>query len=121
MPLIAPDGPVLDVYYASTCAPCRAELGALAEVVREGHDTLIIHFLTDATIARDELAAASPSLLERAVALPAGTDQRAVLRDAGDADGILPFSRVRMGDGRACAKWRGILTVTRIKALLRAC
>lgn len=67
------------------------------------------------------MSAVSPILSERAVAIPAGIDQRALLQDVGDADGILPFARVRRMDGRVCAKWRGILTVARIRALLKAC
>lgn len=121
MPVLTADSPVLEVYYATTCAPCHAELGALAEVIQEGRDKLVIYLLTDAASAREELAAASPSLPERTVALPDGADQRAVLRDAGDAEGILPFARVRTASGRVCAQWRGILTVTRIKKLLKSC
>jgi thiol-disulfide isomerase/thioredoxin len=121
MPLVAPDMPVLDVYYASTCAPCRAELGVLAEVVREGSPKLVIYLLTDETEARAELAAASPHLPASAVALPPGRTEREVLRLAGDADGILPFARMRAADGRLCGMWRGILTGERIRALLKAC
>jgi len=121
MPLVAPDMPVLDVYYASTCAPCRADLAVLADVVREGHPKLVIYLLSDATEARAELAAASPQLPDLAVAMPTGSTEREVLRLAGDADGILPFARVRAADGRLCGTWRGILTLERIRALLKAC
>lgn len=125
MPALAPDGPVLEVYYASTCAPCHAELGVLAAVERTGPDALaaklVVYLLTDEAIARREVAAASPALAARAIALPADTDQRSMLRAAGDADGILPFARARDANGRVCASWRGMLTLARIKALLGAC
>jgi len=121
MTMLAADAPVLDVYYASTCAPCRAELGVLAEVARAGSTPLMIYLLADRVTARAELEAASPLLPDLAVAPPSGTDERALLRTAGDADGILPFARVRTADGRICGKWRGILTMARIRALLRAC
>jgi hypothetical protein len=121
MPALPPDSPVLDVYFASTCGPCHAELGALAEVIREGHDKLVIYLLTDAAIAREELSAVSPDLPEHAIALATGADQRMALRNVGDADGILPFARARSASGRICAAWRGILTATRIRALLKSC
>jgi hypothetical protein len=117
-PMIPPL-PVLEVYYASTCAPCRLELPALAEAVQDGLPVTIV-LLTGEARARRELAAVSPELAARAEPAPQTAGPRAALRAAGDADGILPFSRVRRPDGSTCRTWRGILTLDRIRRLLTA-
>ena len=111
---------VLEVYYASTCAPCRLELPVLAEAVRDGLPITVM-MLTDPVRARRELAAASPELAARAQPAGDAAGPRAALRDAGDPDGILPFSRVRGADGTTCRTWRGLLTLERIRTLLAAC
>jgi hypothetical protein len=117
----------LDVYYASTCAPCRLELPVLAEAARDGLPVTIV-LLTEADRARRELARVSPELANRARVPPSGpeagagpADPRAVLRAAGDPDGILPFAQTRDADGRPCRSWRGLLTLERIRGLLAAC
>ncbi len=117
---MVPPVPVLDVYYASTCAPCRLELPVLAEAVRDGLPVTVV-MLTDPARARRELAEASPDLAARAEPAAIAADPRASLRAAGDPDGILPFSRVRGADGVPCRTWRGLLTLERIRALLKGC
>lgn len=109
----------MDVYYASTCAPCRVELPAILEAVRDGSDIRIL--IVDAPRrAMKDLAAIEPRLA--GLARPAaGGDPRARLRRAGDADGILPFARSVGADGRVCGAWRGMLTLSRIRALLSRC
>ena len=106
--------PALEVYYAATCAPCRLELPVLAAALREGAPVRVM-LLTEEKRARAELAAISPDLAAQAVAAPAGQDPRIILRQAGDADGILPFART------SCAGWRGTLTLERIRTLLAGC
>ncbi|MDA8229781.1 MAG: hypothetical protein M0006_00415 [Magnetospirillum sp.] len=115
-----PPAPILDVYYASTCVPCRLELPVLAQAVQDGLPVTVV-VLTEEARARRELAAVSPGLEAAAVAAPAATDPRATLRAAGDPDGILPFSVARRPDGRACRTWRGSLTLDRIRRLLASC
>ena len=117
-PMIPPV-PVLEVYFAPTCAPCRLELPVLAEAAKDGLPVTVV-LLTDQARARRELAAASPGLAAKAVPAPPGADPRTTLRDAGDPDGILPFSRVRGAEG-TCPSWRGILTLDRIRTLLAGC
>ncbi len=115
-----PPVPVLDVYFAPTCAPCRLELPVLAEAVKDGLPITIV-LLTDQPRARRELAAVSPALAARAIPVPPAADPRAALREAGDPDGILPFSRVRAAAGTTCPTWRGMLTLQRIRTLLAGC
>lgn len=116
---MTPPVPVLEVYYASTCAPCRLELPVLAQAARNGTPITVI-VLSEESRARRELAAAAPEL-ERSASVPASTDPRAVLRAAGDTDGILPFARVPTATGGTCRSWRGTLTLDRIRRLLAAC
>jgi len=113
------DAPILEVYYAATCAPCRRELPALAEVL-PGIE-LVIYVLGDADKAREQLRKASPALAERARYSPPGGDEREFLRQAGDADGILPYARLVTLSGKLCQSWRGILTETRIQTMIAAC
>lgn len=117
---MVPNVPVLEVYYAPTCTPCRLELPVLAESARRG-TPLVVVLLTEEGKARRDLAAVSPTLERRAIAARAGRDPREILRAAGDTDGILPFSHVRRADGSICETWRGSLTLERIKALLASC
>ncbi len=114
------DSPGLEVFYASTCAPCRLELPALAAALQDGLPVTIV-LLTETVRARQDLAAVAPELAARAVAAADLTAPRATLRDAGDPDGILPFSRVRRGQGGTCRTWRGLLTLERIRRLLAEC
>lgn len=113
--------PVLEVFYASTCLPCRIETAYLAEIARGGHPALVVTLLTDETKARDQLAQASDRLAERARPAPAGQSPRDVLARAGDPDGVLPFARLTGGDGKTCATWRGILSAPVLDRLLRRC
>ncbi len=118
--MVIPPVPVLDVYYAPTCLPCRLELPVLAEAVRDGLSVTVM-LLTEEAKARRQLAAVSPQLAAQAVAVPGGGAPRAVLRAAGDGDGILPYSVVRSRQGGACRSWRGALTLERIRRLLTGC
>jgi len=116
----SPSPPVLEVYYASTCTPCRLDLPVLADVARTQDATVVIVMLTDPAQARAEFAAVDPGL--GALAIPSvETDQRAVLRAAGDADGILPYALVKTPEGETCASWRGRLTLERVRKLIARC
>ncbi len=114
---MVPTPPHLDVYYASTCAPCRLELPVLAAA--RGADIRIL-IVSEEARAREDLAAVSISLAKTA-RLANGHSPRDRLRQAGDDDGILPFTRVARADGGTCVAWRGILTRARIAGLLAAC
>ncbi len=115
------EAPLLEVYYASSCEPCRLELPVLAEAARRDGVHLVVVILDEEARARRDLAAAGPALDAAAIMPPSARDQRTILREAGDPDGILPYARVRRADGRACGSWRGILTLARIKSLLASC
>lgn len=111
--------PVLQVYYAPYCAPCRLELPQVAEAARQGLAVRMV-ILEQEDKARRELAEVSPALADWAVMAP-GNNPRQALRDAGDEEGILPYAVARQPDGKACGSWRGGLTLERIKSLLAAC
>jgi hypothetical protein len=111
--------PVLYVYYAPYCAPCRLELPQVAEAARQGLAVTVV-ILEQEEKARRELAEVSPGLAQWAVTAKGG-DPRRTLRDAGDGDGILPYAVARRRDGSSCGSWRGGLTVERIRSLLAAC
>jgi thiol-disulfide isomerase/thioredoxin len=108
--------PVLEVYYASSCEPCRLELPVLAEAARGDGVHLVVVILDEETRARHDLAAAAPALDAAAILPSPAGDQRRILREAGDPDGILPYARARQADGGSCSSWRGILTLARIKS-----
>jgi thiol-disulfide isomerase/thioredoxin len=122
MPPLPPDlpPPVLEVFYSPSCAPCRLELPAVAEMAgRKGVQVRII-ILDQEERARAELRAASTGLDSIATApvpAPAGD----VLRGAGNERGILPYARSVTGEGEVCAKWLGGLTIARAESLLAAC
>jgi hypothetical protein len=111
--------PHLDVYYSWTCAPCRLELPALAAAATQGADIRIL-IVSEEARARADLATISTPLAHTARLAP-GNSARARLRQAGDDDGILPFTRAARADGSLCGSWRGILTPGRMLSLLRAC
>ena len=111
--------PILEVFYASTCTPCRLELPVLAQVQRAG-TALRIVIISDPDGARRDLAGAAPQLSLVAV-VPAHAAPRTILHEAGDADGILPYARAVAPDRRICASWRGILTVSRVNNMLAGC
>lgn len=110
----------VEVYYASTCTPCRLELPALAQIAEEGALPLSVVILGDVARARDELSGASPKLAALARESDA-ENERLALRSAGDDDGILPYARSLSADGTMCGSWRGVLSKERIIALLALC
>ena len=111
---------IVEVYFDSSCTPCRRELPALAKAVGEENIPLAIFILGDETKAREQLNEISPVLLPRAKSV-GDKDVRGVLRAAGNDEGILPYARAVQANGHVCAQWRGILNVDRIRALLAAC
>lgn len=111
--------PHLEVYYASTCAPCRVELPVISEAITAGNDIRIL-VVSDPDRARTDLATVNPALLFK-MRLAEGKNPRDRLRLAGDTDGILPFTRSVGAQGNICATWRGLLTRFRIRALLARC
>jgi hypothetical protein len=111
--------PVFEIYYAPSCAPCRLDLPVAAALVERDGVTLRIVIVSDAVKARADLRAVSPALANSAV-LPAGQNPRAILRSAGDPDGILPYARTRER-GRTCATWRGRLSLDKALQMIAAC
>jgi hypothetical protein len=121
MPPLPPDlPPVLEVYYSPTCTPCRLELPAVAELARQDGLRVRIVILDQEERARAELGAVSPGLEAIAESRIEG-GPGSVLRDAGNARGILPYARSIAPDGATCAQWSGRLTVQRGRDLLAAC
>ena len=112
--------PVIEVFYSSTCTPCRLELPILAEVAGEPGTKLRIVILEQEERARAELRAVSPSLDALAVG-PAAATPRDALRAAGNDRGILPYARSMTAQGEVCSTWSGGLTPSRVKSLLAAC
>lgn len=111
--------PVLEVFYSSTCTPCRLELPVLAEVSEAGVRVRIF-ILEQEGRARAELHAVAPQLEGSAIGPSAATPGDA-LRAAGNDRGILPYARSVSAQGEVCATWSGGLTVGRVKSLLAAC
>lgn len=111
--------PHLDVYYASTCAPCRLELPVVLHALADGTDIRLL-IVSDPLRAKADFTTAGAALV-RVARLAEGESPRDRLRRAGDADGILPFARSVGAKGRICAAWRGALTRLRIQALLSRC
>jgi hypothetical protein len=112
--------PVLEIFYSSTCAPCRLELPVLAEVAREDGTHMRIVILEQEERARAELRAVSPRLEAIAVGPTTATPGN-VLRAAGNDRGILPYARSLDAQGNVCTTWSGGLTAGRVKSLLAAC
>lgn len=115
----APPPPVLDVYYAAYCAPCRLELPVVAAVAQHDGIAVRIEIVGDAVRARRDIAQSAPALLP--VSEASALAPRAALLAAGDGDAILPYARVLASGGRVCARWRGLLSRFRARALLSAC
>lgn len=111
--------PVLEVFYLPSCAPCRLELPALAELIVEGRTVRIV-IVDQEERSRADLRAVSPRLEAVAIARTAA-DPRQTLREAGNDTGILPFARGVNGRGEACSRWWGGLTVARARGLLEPC
>jgi thiol-disulfide isomerase/thioredoxin len=122
MPPLPPDSPVpiLEVFYSPTCVPCRLELPVVAAIVEEKSVQVRIVILDQEDRARAELRSVSPRL-ESSAESRVGQSPGDVLREAGDDNGILPYSRSVTPEGDVCAKSPGRLTVTRARELLAAC
>src|SRR5690242_19216271 len=114
MPAVLP--PTLEVYYSPTCAPCRLELPSIADFVRERDGKVRVVILDHVAAAREELTVLQGIELRS----HDGEDPRAVLRQAGDSDSILPYARTVV-NGKTCASWRGFLTRKTAQRLLAAC
>jgi|SRR4051794_7914885 thiol-disulfide isomerase/thioredoxin len=112
--------PVLEVFYSPTCAPCRLELPVLAQAVERNGMRVRIVLLDQEQRARNDIRKVSVRL-EKLTVLSAKQPQRKVLLEAGDTDGILPFTRSLSSSGKVCAGWRGGLTLPRIRAMLAVC
>lgn len=108
--MLTTDTPILEVYYAATCAPCRQEIPLLTEV---SASTRLVIYVLDKAASLDKLPAR--------IVITAPADPRRVLRQAGDQDGILPFARSVRADGTLCGTWRGKLTLNRIDSLINLC
>ena len=122
MPPLPPDLPpaTLEVFYSPTCTPCRLELPAVAEIAGRDGVRVRVVILDDEDRARAELRAVSVRL-EAVAESKVGESPNAVLRDAGNDTGILPYARSVASNGAVCAKWSGRLTVARAVNLLAAC
>lgn len=118
--ITAPPPPVLEVYYTPACAPCRLELPAVAEFVQRDGARVRIVIIDKEANARSEIRRLSPGLAAGAV-VETQAGPQSTLRAAGDGDGILPYARSLTADGKVCATWRGILTLSRARALMAAC
>jgi len=112
--------PVIEVYYASSCAPCRLELPTLAELVRTDGAIVRIVIVDEEVRALREIRDVSPVLARHAIVAQPGKPND-TLRAAGDSDGILPYARVLSPSGVACAQWRGQMTLFRARALVEEC
>lgn len=112
--------PMLEVYYSSTCAPCRLEFPMLAELAADPGSRLRIVILDHEERARSELKRVSPRLDAVAVG-PTTVSPRDTLRAAGNERQILPWARSLTPQGEACATWSGILTRSRARSLIMAC
>ena len=117
-PIAAP--PVLEVYYSSTCAPCRVELPAVAEFAKQNGARVQIVIVSDEARARNEIRTLSPALEAVAVARVTASPG-AVLRAAGDENGILPYARSLTPSGAICARWLGRLSLAKAGDLVAAC
>ena len=111
---------ILEVFYAPICVPCRLELPALAAFAKSHDGALHIVIVNDVPRSQADLRSISPALSVAATPASDG-DPRKTLRAAGDTDGILPYARSLTSDGKICASWRGVLTVTRATNMLTAC
>jgi thiol-disulfide isomerase/thioredoxin len=118
MPDLPP--PVLEVFYSPSCAPCRLELPVVAEIAGRPDIQIRIVILDQEERARIELRAVSPDL-EAAAESRVENSPNAVLRAAGNSNGILPYARTLAANGAVCAKWAGGLTLARIRGMVAAC
>jgi hypothetical protein len=112
--------PILEVYYAPSCAPCRLELPTIAEISRQDGVRIRIVIVGDKEKAMADLHATSPRLDRYAEPGRRG-DAREILRRAGNPDGILPYARSVTSDGKNCVRWRGRITLAKARQMLAAC
>jgi hypothetical protein len=92
----------------------------VGELAQQDGVRLRIVILDQEERARAELRAVSPGLEAVAETRIEG-GPGSVLREAGNAQGILPYARSVAPDGTTCAKWSGRLTAQRGRDLLAAC
>ena len=118
MPALTP--PILEVFYSPTCAPCRIELPVLSDLVNKDGLRVRIVILEQEGRARSDIRAVSARLEKDAVA-NAKNPPRITLLASGNSDGILPYARPVSAAGKICAKWRGLLTIGRARALIATC
>lgn len=93
--LVASAGPVLLNLWASWCAPCRAELPALAEYATRPGSVPVLLIDVD-----DDPRAALRTLTELGVGLPSALDPGTAVRTALDVPPGLPYSFLADPDGR---------------------
>jgi thiol-disulfide isomerase/thioredoxin len=120
MVTVPPPPPALEIYYSPTCAPCRIELPAILDFAKSDGNRVRIVLLDQQKLAREELREASRGPIPMALVASTG-DARAVLRQAGDSDAILPYARAIAPNGKMCSQWRGLLTLSRAYALVAKC
>lgn len=119
MPVPLPP-PVLEVYYAPSCAPCRLDLPVVVEFAKLDGARVRIVIVSEEARARGDLRQVSARLAADAVVGRQSTPS-AILREAGDDDGILPYARSVTAKGDICARWRGRLTLAKAQELVSAC
>ncbi len=110
-------GPLLINFWGVDCAPCLAELPLLQELAEGTSGWRVL------LVATDPPADALRMLQRLHVTLPGargGQGARALMRDAGNTHGALPFS-VLMRDGRACAHHLGVVNEWTLPKLLAQC
>lgn len=119
----APETPVrtiLQVFYASDCKACGAELPVLAKVQQDNAVDLVIIVLGDRDKGYAALKQASSRLVEIATAASA-REEPDVLRAAGNATGKLPYARTLLSTGLVCQTWDGGLTTGVLDRMLESC
>ncbi|HEY2613143.1 MAG TPA: hypothetical protein VGI94_20205 [Reyranella sp.] len=92
----------------------------MAEIAGRDGVRVRVVILDEEDRARAELREVS-TRLEAVAESKVGEAPNAVLRDAGNDTGILPYARSVTSNGAVCAKWSGRLTVARAASLLAAC
>lgn len=110
-------GPVLVNFWGRDCEPCLDELPRLAAFAqRQPHWTVLL-------VSTDAPAAAREALAQRGitlVALRSGANVTALMRNAGNRSGALPYS-VGLHGGVICHSQLGVLSDTTLSAWAEAC